>query len=188
VGDEWTYAITANGHYLGLRRYRVAGTSTFRGKRALRVVSTLVEARSDKVRTFLEDSELFFTPEGAWIGERRAPGREDYAEPPLPLTLWPLRVGKKWQATVSFYFELFDLPHEKNWFRVLGYGPVTVPAGTFLAFHLERRSRNQTMNYWYAPEVRNIVKYQGVDWRDDLNYLVELVGFRLQDQAKPSTR
>lgn len=179
VGDEWTYAITADGHYLGKRSYTVAGKTTFRGQPALRITSKLVEARSEKVKEFIEDSELFFTPEGAWMGERRGPGRADYTVPPLPMTLWPLEVGKRWSATVSFYFELFNLPHEENWFKVVAYGPVTVPAGTFDTFHLERRTRSSTIFYWYAPKVRNIVKYEGVDWRDDLNYVVELVGYRL---------
>ncbi|MFQ6672184.1 MAG: hypothetical protein ACE5KY_02695 [Candidatus Tectimicrobiota bacterium] len=180
VGDEWTYAVTANGHYLGKRRFTVAGTATFRGQPALRITSTLVEVRSEKVREFIEDSDLFFTPEGAWIGERRGPGRTDYVEPPLPMTRWPLAVGKRWSATVSFYFELFNLPQEENRFRVVANGPITVPAGTFETFHLERRSRGSTMFYWYAPAVKNIVKYKGVDWHDDLNYVVELVSYRLK--------
>jgi hypothetical protein len=180
IGDEWVYTVTANGHYLGKRQYTVLGEGSFRGQPALKIDSKLIEVRSEKVKVFLEDSEVFFTPKGAWIGERRGPGRMDYAEPPLPVTLWPLEVGKKWKATVSLYFELFDLPHEYNRFKVLSYGPLTVPAGTFEAFHLERRSPRTTMNYWYAPAVKNIIKYQGVDWRDDLNYVVELESFDLK--------
>ncbi len=38
------------------------------------------------------------------------------------------------------------------------------------------------MNYWYAPKVKNIVKYQGVDWRDDLNYVVELESYDLNSR------
>ena len=65
VGDEWTYTVTANGFYLGKRRYSVVGKTTFRGQPALRITSKLVEARSEKVKQFLEDSELFFTPAGS---------------------------------------------------------------------------------------------------------------------------
>ena len=115
------------------------------------------------------------------MGESRGTGRVDYAEPPLPMTLWPLKVGKRWSPTVSLYFELFDRPQEPNRFKVVAYGPVTVPAGTFETFHLERRSPEATMFYWYAPKVKNIVKYQGVDWSEDLNYVVELVSYKLKE-------
>ena len=181
VGDEWTYTITANGFYLGKRRYSVAGTTTFRGQPALRITSTLVEARSDKVKQFLEDGELFFTPAGAWMGERRGPGRFDYAEPPIPLIRWPLAVGSRWEATVSLYFELFNLSQEPYRFRVVGYGPVTVPAGTFEAYRLEWRTNEATTFYWYAPAVESMIRYKGVDWREDLNYVVELVSYRLKE-------
>jgi hypothetical protein len=179
VGDAWLYSVTANGHYLAKRRFTVAGKGEFRGQPALRISSELTEVRSPKVKEFLEDGEIFFTPKGAWLGESRGPGRSDYAEPPLPVTLWPLKVGKKWTATVSLYFELKDIPNEYNRFEVLSYGPLKVPAGTFDAFHVERRSHRTTMNYWYAPKVKNIIKYQGVDWRDDLNYVIELVDYKL---------
>jgi hypothetical protein len=182
VGDQWLYSVTANGHYLGKRSYTVAGKAEFRGQPALKIASELVEVRSEKVKEFIENSDVFFSPKGAWIGERRGPGRMDYAEPPLPVTLWPLEVGKKWTATVSLYFELFDLPQEFNRFQVLSFGLLTVPAGTFEAFHVERRSSRTTMNYWYAPKVKNIIKYEGVDWRDDLNYVVELVSYTLNNK------
>ncbi len=188
VGDEWTYTIVSNGLYMGKRRHMFGGTATYRHQSAFRITSRLLDVRSEKVRAFLEDSDHFYTPAGAWIGERLGPGREDYAEPPLPITLWPLEVGKRWSATVSYYLEVDNIPQVQNRFRVIAYESVTVPAGTFEAFHLEHRAfhpeyptSGSSMDYWYAPAVKNMVKYKGVDWHSGFNYVMELVSYRVKE-------
>lgn len=188
VGDEWIYTITSNGLYMGKRRQTFAGTTTYRGQPAERITSKLIDVRSEMVRGFLEDSDHFYTPAGAWIGERLGPGREDYAEPPLPMTPWPLEVGKRWSAIISYYLELDNIPQVQNRFQIIAYESVTVPAGTFKAFHLQHRAfhpefpaSGSTMHYWYAPAVKNMVKYKGVDSHSGFNYVMELLSYRVKE-------
>ncbi len=188
VGDEWTYGVTANGLYLGKRSYTFVGKTTFRGKPALHLASKLVEASSDRVKPFMEDSDLFLTPEGAWFGRNLGPGRNDYAEPPLPLFRWPMEVGKQWSDTVSFYFEYDNFPQLQTRFQVIAYETVTVPAGTFKAFrlhykgfHPEFPGSGTVIDYWYSPQVKSIVKYRGILWFENIDFLYELVSYQLKD-------
>ena len=188
VGDAWTYDVTANGLYLGKRRYTYAGETSFRGKPALHLVSKLIEARSDRVKSFMEDSDFFLTPEWAWFGRNLGPGRNDYAEPPLPLVKWPLGVGKQWSDIVSFYFEYDDFPQVQTRFQVIAYETVTVPAGTFEAFRLNYRGfhpefpgSGTVIDYWYSPQVKSIVKYRGILWFENIDFLLELVSYQLKD-------
>jgi hypothetical protein len=188
VGDEWTYNVTANGLYLGKHRYTYAGKTTFRGKPALHLVSKLIEARSDSVKSFIENSDLFFTPEWAWFGRNLGSGRYDYAEPPLPLAQWPLGIGKQWSDIVSFYFEYDNFTQIQTRFQVIAYETVTVPAGTFEAFRLNYRAfhpdfpgSGTVIDYWYSPGVKSIVKYRGIVWFENIDFLYELVSYQLKD-------
>src|SRR6266567_5717341 len=96
------------------------------------------------------------------------------------MVLWPLEVGKKWspgytrerpiaRQTDDMLLDCRIDPEES----------VTVPAGTFRAFHvvcLNRRSGSLNVEQWYAPEVGNMVKD-----RTTFDYEIrerELLGFK----------
>lgn len=94
--------------------------------------------------------------------------------PYYPNFSFPLWVGKTWKGRVAF--ESTDQPdkevHAELEARVVGFESVTVPAGTFFALKIEMggpyRAKNIEYNWtgriedvlWYAPQVRNAVRYE----------------------------
>lgn len=188
TGEEWIYSVTANGYPMGQRRYRVEGEATFRGQPALRVTSRIVEGSPERARTFTQDSDLFLTPELVWLGRQREKSSAEYTEPPVPMFHWPMEVGQKWSDTISFYLEDADFPQTQTRFQVLGYESVDVPAGTFEAYHLKFRGYHPefpgnatVIDYWYAPAVKSIVKYQGILWFENVDFHLELVRYKLKE-------
>jgi hypothetical protein len=180
--------VKANGYPMGQRRYRVDGEATFRGRPALRVTSQVVEGSPERARTFMQDSDLFLTPEWMWLGRQRGKGSGEYADPPLLMFRWPLEVGQQWSATTSFYLEDTDFPQTQTRIQVLAYKSVTVPAGTFEAYHLKYRGYHPefpgnaaVIDYWYAPAVKSIVKYQGIVWFENVDFHFELVRYQLKE-------
>lgn len=97
--------------------------------------------------------------------------------PYYPNFSFPLWVGKTWKGKVAF--ESTDQPgkevHAELEARVVGFESVTVPAGTFLALKIKLdgpyRAKNLEGSWtgriedtlWYAPEVRNAVRYEYKD-------------------------
>jgi hypothetical protein len=76
-------------------------------------------------------------------------------------------------------------------YKVLSFEDITVPAGTFKAFKIEREQRDfSQMSYikayrWFSPEVKRDIKYQigaqDGSWRiSGQNY--ELISFKLEDK------
>ena len=106
---------------------------------------------------------------------------------------FPLAVGKRWRFDTDWTFKPKSSKGRASISVVVAaYERVTVPAGTFDAFHLESRERHSgrspigsvydaevLRSYWYAPGARAIVKritkhpYLGPS-------TVELVSFELQ--------
>jgi hypothetical protein len=78
------------------------------------------------------------------------------------LLSFPLSIGKDWRITCT----TAQARHDAH-YRVVGYEPVTTPAGTFDAFKIEgldkRNDRPLGINVtmWYAPSVKNIVQLIG---------------------------
>ena len=116
--------------------------------------------------------------------------------PFYPNFSFPLWVGKTWKGQVAF--ESSDQPgkevHAELSARVVGFESVTVPAGTFFALKIEMsgpyRARNVEYNWtgriedtlWYAPQVRNAVRYEYKDTSGTSPYnheIHELVNFWL---------
>jgi hypothetical protein len=94
---------------------------------------------------------------------------------PGPVIKFPITVGKWW----NYEFEADSDTGTKRWtgriakYEVESYEQIAVPAGTFWAFKIAVNivgSKFQhavgSANYWYAPEVKNIIKgsYKGKMW------------------------
>jgi hypothetical protein len=85
---------------------------------------------------------------------------------PGPIIKFPLAVGKWW----DYEFQVEDTLTKKEPVRIAKYAvesyeQITVPAGTFWAFKITftivGKKFGHTLksgDYWYAPEVKNIIK------------------------------
>jgi hypothetical protein len=81
---------------------------------------------------------------------------------------WPLAVGKIWSFTTRSRPGNGIGGDENQYVTSLvvdGYGPVTVRAGTFRAFHIKglqcnvtQQNRCGAFDVWYAPAVKNWIK------------------------------
>lgn len=105
------------------------------------------------------------------------PGSTRTSLPYYPNFAFPLQIGKTWQRDVEFANS--SQPGKKVSAkldgRVVGWENVTVPAGNFLALKIEvkgwYRAQSSDGNWtgkiedalWYAPEVRNAVRYEYQD-------------------------
>ena len=77
---------------------------------------------------------------------------------------FPLSVGKKW---THYYTNTVgrNVAQRTAWAEVKAYEQVTVPAGTFWAYRIERVNQRAGVpqpayeTYWYSPEVKFFVKY-----------------------------
>lgn len=115
--------------------------------------------------------------------------------PFYPSYAFPLAIGKTWAQKVSFAYTAQPDKDVTAWFegRVVGWELVTVPAGTFDAVRIELKANYRassgvgnwngtiTDRLWYAPEVRNAVKYEYQDTIGGSKYtheVYELVRFR----------
>jgi hypothetical protein len=108
--------------------------------------------------------------------------------PFYPNFSFPLWVGKTWKGKVAF--EGTDQPGKEVKAeleaRVVGFESVTVPAGTFFAVKIvlagPYRAQNLEANWtgriedtlWYAPQVRNAVRYEYRDTTGTSRYNHEI--------------
>jgi hypothetical protein len=90
---------------------------------------------------------------------------------------FPLLIGKSWNypiQTPTFRGETA--------IRIIGYEKITIPAGSYDAFKLEGKwfgptnPRGGTIQYWYAPSVKQIIKL--ID--DKKNWDSEMISFSLK--------
>jgi hypothetical protein len=132
-----------------------------------------------------DNREIYYRKtDRAWHMERVDGAVVNRATPPEQRFAWPLVVGKQWQTKVYVERPLQRITGEpQRAFRVEAWEAVTVPAGTFGAFHIVARDatgkiRSET---WFAPEVRHIVKSKsyfddGVEERVLLEYKLGTTG------------
>lgn len=110
------------------------------------------------------------------------------ALPYYPNFAFPLQIGKTWRRDV----ELANTStpgkkvHAQLEGRVVGWESVTVPAGNFLALKIEVKGWYRGVDtggtwtgriedaLWYAPEVRNAVRYEYQDTVDTSRYNHEI--------------
>ncbi len=97
--------------------------------------------------------------------------------PSYPSYAFPLAIGKTWTQKASIANSAQPDKDVTAWFegRVVGWELVTVPAGTFDAVRIELKANYRassgegnwngtiTDRLWYAPAVRNAVKYEYQD-------------------------
>ncbi|MDJ0947370.1 MAG: hypothetical protein QNJ94_00465 [Alphaproteobacteria bacterium] len=102
-----------------------------------------------------------------WIATMREDGAVEEAEPHRGVFVWPLVVGKNWEAEFIYHDRSRDFsvgPIGTSW-AVEAWEPVTTPAGTFEAMRLRgepRRNNTRRTLLWYAPNPGVIVRRQVV--------------------------
>lgn len=170
-------------------------------KNSLEDVSVNVVKRSDASGIVMESSSLdgssvariLRTPAFNLV-RIEAPAFTQKAAPFYPNYSFPLYVGKTWKGKVLLTNTKQPGIEVTAYLRgkALGWEMVTVPAGNYLALklHMEGRydARGPGGNWdgtiddtlWYAPEVRNAVRYEYIDYFDGARYnheVHELVRF-----------
>ena len=155
VGSSFAWEATVDGH---TRREAttIVDRREFRGREVYVIEYAEPLSRPgthcDGADTFLVDVAI-----DAWVGclkdgsvlARHAPHDFRYS--------WPLHVGKSWQETTTWVDNItnFKDTYTIDW-MVTGWEEVTVPAGTFMAYRVERGDWPLTL--WYAPELMLTVK------------------------------
>ncbi len=177
VGDSWRYRNDDKKEW----EYKVLGIEEFKNSKIY-----VVEDRYGVYKKGFDVKTLQFMvdigPDGKKI---------------VPMTDWtfsydfPLYVGKKWEYMVRGK-DTNSVPKDYLYiYKVLSFENITVPAGTFKAFKIEREQRGFTqMSYirsyrWFSQEVKREVKFQygsqDGSWRlAGQNY--ELISFKLEDK------
>lgn len=149
AGSYWRYQGKANGTVMHLLK-RVEGTKEIDGQKyyVLRSGSQKQYFNLELNPTIIENSR------GEVINS---------VSPNLAYFNWPLEVGKTWSQKVTHVIDGKTYNYTQD-FKVLAYEKVSTPAGEFNAFKLSRAtlSGGTYEEYWYAPEVRNIVKMNSV--------------------------
>jgi hypothetical protein len=107
--------------------------------------------------------------------------KTDIPRPPAKTLVFPLFVGKKWRDTYNIYLSAGLIEFSiTNSYAVDKYETINTKAGSFKTFRINRRwsitGRNYEglEKYWYAPEIKCIVKYER-NWMED----GELISYKL---------
>ncbi len=84
--------------------------------------------------------------------------------PAMKMVEWPLRLGQVWSQGLVAETQGKQVKLTTK-VEVVAYEPVTTPAGQFMAFKLVQSINGKTvLEYWYAPEVRNLVRSRTPGW------------------------
>ena len=183
VGDRWIYN-------------QINGWN-----RELEAISLNIVKRSDRGGISMESSDLdggnvvkILRSSAFNLVRIDGPGFTRTATPFYPNYSFPLYAGKTWKGRVELANTSragTEVSAELQG-RALGWEMITVPAGTFLALKLSLKgsyvakgnegSWTGTIEdtLWYAPEVRNAVRYEYIDFLDRSRYnheVHELVRF-----------
>ena len=117
----------------------------------------------------------------AWLMEHVEGAVETRATPPNRLLDWPLFAGKTWDQMYSWENPAARLTEERRRrYTVVAWVIVNVPAGSFWTYHVTSKDPTGRLvsEYWYAPEVKWIVKDRnmhsyGVLEREMLGYTLK---------------
>ena len=119
-----------------------------------------------------ETGEAYFRrADLAWTMDKVSGTIESRATPPDLRYVWPLEVGKRWDVAYTL-----DRPLDRTTAtrqrecEVLTRETVSVPAGTFATVKIgcrDKRSGAAMYEAWYAPAVKQFVRWQG-HWADGL--------------------
>jgi Zn-dependent protease with chaperone function len=118
---------------------------------------------------------------------RNADGSWTRFSPGLPVFRFPLRVGDTWSATVSTE----DSKGVKSTVGVksdvVGYEPVSVPAGQFIAYRVVLAVNGvRVRESWYVPEVRSSVRVVIYDNKGDQTSASEMLDYQKSDEPADS--
>ena len=169
IGDHWRWERRSG--YTGLHEGEIA-----------RTVTAITDS---EVRGTENGGEFVMTPD---LSVTQTPMFTVLAGKSIMMS-FPLEVGKEW-GTDNTFGTANGFKNGRNDYkvRVVAFEKIRVPAGEFAAFKIESNGRwyNYRTNttgvgravWWYAPAVRNIVKW---DYRDQYtNSVQELVEVRVQ--------
>ena len=150
LGTKWLYRRVDQRGTTGTTMFTVLEEGTYQGKPVYRVdvggldIYIYDKATANKMALIRGGKELFASlPHDGALS-------------------WPLWVGKSWTATYTWYDREYGLTERDvniSW-KVEAYEDVETPAGRWKAFRLHMSSRGGTVLsiFWYAPEVRFVVK------------------------------
>ena len=109
--------------------------------------------------------------ERVWDSNLTSLKRKKHGRYPGPVIKFPLKKGERWEYThLSGMHGGPDLSKRSTQrttiFEVVAYEEITVPAGTFWAYKITAtveggaglEVKRGTHNYWYAPDVKQIIK------------------------------
>jgi hypothetical protein len=177
VGDTWIYN-TLNGQ-TGVLEHVSLNVIRKIDEKAILIESSNLDGSSV--------SKILRTPDFNFV-RLEAPTFTRTASPYYPNYAFPLRIGKTWKSAVVL--ENSNQPGKQVRAeleaKVIGWESVTVPAGNFLALKIELDGWYQGTSIegnwtgrivealWYAPAVRNAVRYEYRDTVDVSNYSHEV--------------
>ena len=107
-----------------------------------------------------ETQTQILTQDYAILEEHRKDGKTGGKySPAMKMVDWPLQPGKTWSQDITADLSNGKRVTVKTRGEVIAYESVTVPAGTFMAYKIVfSMNGNRILEYWYAPEVRNLVR------------------------------
>jgi len=162
TGYVWTYQLS--GTRSGTSRQEVTGKDLVKG-----LTAYVVRAG---------DTTLLLSGELSTIQVQEKNTIAGTYTPPLQNYIWPLEVGRTWQAKGELETRTGKLDTSTN-YEVKAYGLVRVPAGEFEAFYLHSKSDNgaRIAEVWYSPKVRRHVKL--VNYTSEGRLTAELISYSL---------
>jgi hypothetical protein len=131
-----------------------------------------------------DNREIYYTKsELAWLVDRVDGAVDTQATPAERRFEWPLTVAKQWETRVQVERPLQRTTEERRRVATVeAWETVTVPAGTFGAFHIVVKdpTGKTTSESWFAPEARQVVKDKtyydyGVRERELLEYKLRAI-------------
>lgn len=184
VGDSWTY----NKIDLWKNEFQFSVVSTIT---ALTNKQIILEAEG---LDGSGHSTVFRTPDFN-VARIESGNKVQISDPFYPNYAFPLQVGKTWERGVTFRSSDSSKEVQASLKgRVVGWELITVPAGTFRALRIDLEGTYRGISVegrwngeirdrlWFAPEVRNAVKYEYEDTASGSRYTserYELLRYRL---------
>lgn len=171
TGDRWAFEWTS-GKDKGSRSLEVRSASTVNG------VEYYILGVGDGI-THYYTKDLHFA---AAVNDGKVVAR---MVPPTPWLTWPLKSGATWVHR-GVYEDPQGSHRQNDTFVLAGVENVAVPAGTFRTFKVIRQTeRGDSDQYWYAPDVRWYVRWQGK--RGDVSFEEQLTAYRPAARTTTST-
>lgn len=122
------------------------------------------------------DLHHYFSLDLHWAAVVRGQKVEARMVPAQPLLAWPLEIGRQWTHQGD-YEEAGAKRRLNDTFSVVTTETVEVPAGRFRALKIvHETTRQESDQYWYAPDVRWYVKWTGR--RGDIQFEERLREYR----------